>query len=205
MKITKEEYLKNPTGSSSLSYWKTNSFVIPSNIRVIRDDQYVDNDIEIDEPYFKLVHRLMDIKKPSLPDGFVLCHPSLEEFVNHINECYEDISPSLHELEEYQNRPTYQKDLWFGIKEVKTNKLVASIIGEIDFSIKEGIIEWLQVSKDYRRNGLASFLVHSFLEIVKSECDFVTVSGQMNNKTHPYELYLSCGFVNPVIWHILSK
>ena len=203
MKLTKEEYINDPTGSSSLPFWKTNSFEMPSNIHVIRDDQYHGNKRGIDEPYFKLVNRLADIKEQSLPNGFLLYGPSLEDFVKHINECYEDIRVLNDELKKYEDRPTYRKSLWIGVKDIKTNKMVASIIGEVDQTISEGIIEWLQVSKEYRRKGLASFLVNLLLTRMSSECDFVTVSGQLYNNTHPYELYLSCGFISPVIWHII--
>ena len=40
---------------------------------------------------------------------------------------------------------------------------------------------------------------------LKKKADFVTVSGKINNKSNPENLYLKCGFENKTIWHVLTK
>ena len=40
------------------------------------------------------------------------------------------------------------------------------------------------------------------LDRLKDKVRFVTVSGDMNNKTNPYKLYERCGFKNCVIYKI---
>ena len=205
--MRKEEYLKDPCNASSLSFWKTNNFVVPPFIHVVRDDLF-DKTLDVnDQEYFKVINYLNNIESPKLSDGYVDCSNdvSIKDFVNHINSCYVEEHVSEEEFISYKEHPTYKKELWIAVKDIKTNQIVGTAIGEFDSSINEGIIEWVQVSNDYRRKGIGKYLVNSLLIKMKEYADFVIVSGNLNNPSNPLMLYLSCGFTNMVIWHIYNK
>lgn len=202
--MTKEEYLANPCKASSLPFWKTQTVIVPKNMKIIRDD-LLDRKYQGDKQYFKLIHYLKDKKITTLPNGFVVYEASTEEFASHINQCYEEEHIEASELEEYKKHKVYNSNLWIALKDTSSNKIVATIIGEVDDQIKEGTIEWVQVSKEYRRKGLGTYLINSLLEKMRDKAHFVTVSGRIDNSSNPLKLYMSCGFENPVIWHIINE
>ena len=152
-----------------------------------------------------MIHHLGNIDETVLPNGFEMVECSVEEYANHINECYEEEGVTKEELLDYQKRPTYNPSLWIAIKDKKTNKVVATIIGEIDIRIGEGIIEWVQVSEEYRRLGLGKYLVCENLRKMKKCASFAVVSGNIHSKSNPFKLYEACGFIDPVIWHVIQK
>ena len=84
-------------------------------------------------------------------------------------------------------------------------RVVASGIAEVDPGIREGTLEWIQVSPDYRRKGLGRYIVNGLLQRLYGKADFVTVSGKLNNPGNPLALYCSCGFTDCVVWHIVRK
>ena len=198
MKISKEEYLKNPTSASSLSYFKSNNININKRIEIV--DKVEDK--TLNKYYFKLVHYLNNIKDIKLDDNYIFTDATIEEFNDHINSCYDDINIDIEELKEYQNSIVYDKDLWIAIKNKRNNKIIGTIIASFDKDIKEGYIEWLQVSKEYRRQGLAFVLVNELLKRLKGKAKFVTVSGDVNNPYHPLSLYQRCGFGDNTIFKI---
>ena len=199
--MTIEEYIKDPCKASSLPYWKTISYQIPNNIKV-ELEKYNKESNEACEKYFKVIHYLDNIKTSVLPIDFILTSISIEEYVSHINSCYDEIRISVEELKEYQNHRVYDEALWIAIKDIRNNKIVATGIGEMDSLVKEGILEWIQVSKEYRRQGFGKHIVNELLFRMKDKAKFVTVSGKLSNKTNPLALYENCGFVNKQIWNV---
>ena len=105
----------------------------------------------------------------------------------------------------YQNHAVYDQNLWIAVTERGQDKIVASGIAEIDADIKEGILEWIQVSPEHRGKGLGKFVVNELLWRMKDKAEFVTVSGKLDNPTNPRELYVSCGFSDEAIWHVMRK
>lgn len=204
--ISKEEYLKDPCGASSLPFWKTEQFDVPDNISVIRDDSF-DKDVSpgADARYFRLIHRLRTVLAPELPDGYVLTEAGPEELARHISGCYTGERVSARELEEYTGQEVYDADLWIAVREQLTGRIVASGIGEYDARIGEGILDWIQVSPGYRRRGLGRIIVCELLRRLCGKADFVTVSGRTDNARGPFALYMACGFEHPVIWHVVAK
>jgi GNAT superfamily N-acetyltransferase len=202
--ITIEEYIKDPCRASSLPYWKTISYQIPDYIKV-ELEEYNKKSNEACEKYFKVIHYLDNIENPRLPEGFTLTNISIEEYVNHINSCYDDIRLSIKELKEYQNHRVYDENLWIAIKDIRDNKIVATGIGEMDNIVRDGILEWVQVSKEYRRKGLGKYIVNELLFITKDKAKFVTVSSKLSNKLNPLSLYKNYGFINKQIWNIYQS
>jgi ribosomal protein S18 acetylase RimI-like enzyme len=202
-----KEYLRNPTGASALSFWKTCNFNNPAHIKVLNENEFNPNLLEThtDEVYFKLVHYLENIEKQFKSDKFIFVKASTEEFVNHINSCYEKERLTADELESYKNRPVYDEDLWICLYDNVNHVIAATGIAEFDREIKEGYLDWIQVSKEYRGQGLDKIIVYELLKRLKRKANFVTVSGRVNNKTNPEKLYESCGFENKVLCHILTE
>ena len=203
MKI--EEYLSDPCGASSLPYWKTVSMSIPEGITIIRDDRLSGKECNgKDEPYFRMMHNLQVIKDSPLPKGYGIVNAGIDDFSAQINSCYTEEHISPEELQAYRSHPVYMPDLWIAVADLKNRKTIATGIAEFDSNIGEGILEWIQVSPEYRKKGLGSFIVCELLKRLRNRAGFVTVSGRMNNESNPYALYASCGFGNPVIWHVIK-
>ncbi|MBR6090735.1 MAG: nucleotidyltransferase domain-containing protein [Anaerolineaceae bacterium] len=201
--LEREMYLADPCGTSSLSFRKTKQSAVPDNILIYRDDQFDPAQCGgDDEPYFKLIHRLRDIKCPELPAKYKLISCGAEELSRHISECYEKERLSVKELRAHRT----EQDLWLAVIDTSNGgRIAASGIAEFDKEIREGSLEWIQVSADHRRQGLGRYIVCELLYRMLGKADFVTVSGKMNDPGNPLALYLSCGFNDRVIWHIVRK
>lgn len=203
--ISKEEYIADPCGTSSLAFWKAESFDSPAGLKIYREDEFsAKKCLGRDEPYFKLMHTLSSVPHAALSDEFELTGADAEELTEHINGCYDEECVSVDELRDYAGRKVFDPSLWIAVRDRKTGKIVASGIAELDSRIGEGSLEWIQVSPDYRRKGLGCFVVCELLNRLSAKAGFVTVSGRVNNSTGPLSLYQSCGFTHPVIWHIVT-
>jgi len=156
-----------------------------------------------DEPFFRLRHGLQGLSAPTLPEGFSLCYPALRDYAAHINQCYAGIGVTEAELRGCTLRAVYKAELWLAVKEDRTGALAATGIAELDRSLGEGILEWVQVTEGQRRRGLGCFVVSELLWRMKGVARFATVSGQCRNPTNPEGLYRRCGFTGQDVWHIL--
>lgn len=201
------EYCSNPCRMTSIPYWKTVCVQLPENILIVHDSDFSNELLKqyIDEPYFRLKNELKNLKEPQLSEAFTLCEASLKDYAYHINECYSDIGISEDELHSYTQRKVYRKDLWLAVSDKASGKIVATGIAELDQDIGEGIIEWIQVSTQYRGRGIGMFLVLELLNRMRFVADFATVSGKCNNPTSPERLYRKCGFKGDDVWHILRR
>ena len=201
-----KDYRANPCRASSLPFWKTEQVTVPENITILREDQFDASESGgTDEPYFRLIHRLEGIERPTLPEPFRIVPCDTEGFARHIRECYREECITVDELRAYSRRPVYDPDLWIMVTDTTNGRMAASGIADADTRIGEGILEWIQVSPDYRRRGLGQYIVRELLYRMKGKVDFATVSGRVNNPDNPFALYRSCGFTDPVIWHILRN
>lgn len=204
--MTVEEYKRDPCGASSLSFWKTEQIAPPPSIAIYRDDAFDENRCPgEDTPYFKLIHDLKNVRQPAPPAGYTLTGIRPEELASHIRKCYQAEYVTDAEMEAYTRREVYDKDLWITLRESATGEIAASGLGELDTRIGEGTLDWIQISPDFRRKGLGKFVVCELIQRLSKKASFVTVSGRMDNPGNPFGLYLSCGFTNPVIWHIVRK
>lgn len=205
--ITKEQYLADPCGASSLPYWKAKDLVLPVGMRIVhhRDFRAEDHPGYGDETYFRLFHNLQELPRPALPRGFVFCAAACRDFAAHISQCYDDIGVSEAELQRETARPVYDPALWLAVGEEATGGIVATGIAALDRDVGEGSLEWLQVSGPYRNRGLGRCLVLELLRRMQGGTRFATVSGQCGNPTAPERLYRRCGFTGTDVWHILRK
>lgn len=101
--MEKEDYIRNPTRSSALSYWKTNAFAAPPDMLVLNDGDYSVSllaDYE-EELFFKMVCYPNSHCSYKLPENIVFVEANLEDFMVHINSCYQSEGVSLLDLIEY--------------------------------------------------------------------------------------------------------
>ena len=205
--ITKKQYLANPCRQSSIPYWKTKNMMLPEGIIILHHDYFNESKYYqyINEPYFRLFHSLENLSPPQMPEGFVSCDITLKEYADHINSCYDDIGISESELYRYTMRSMYNAKLWIAVKDKQSGTIVATGIAELDREIDEGVLEWIQVSEEYRRCGLGFYLVSELLWRMRCLASFATVSGRCNNATNPERLYRKCGFIGTDVWHVLRK
>ena len=204
---TKEQYLADPCGAASIPYWKASSIAIPEGMMILHKDEYDGSGRKQDmaEAFFRLRHDLQGLSKPALPQGYSLCAAMMYEFAAHINGCYDGIGVTEEELRGYTGRPVYDAALWVAVRDDRTGNIVATGIGELDREIREGILEWIQVSESCRGSGLGKYIVRELLWRMKGKADFVTVSGKCDNATNPERLYRSCGFQGNDVWYILRQ
>ena len=206
--MEKETYLSDPCRASSLPFWKTNGVTVPGGMLILREDDPRLKELShtyTDTPYFKLIHPMQRIDRCELPTGFRYIMPDEISISEHIASCSLSERASAPELASYRLHPAYAPDLWLAIVEEKTNEIVASGIAELDSDIREGILEWVQVSPAYRRRGFGRLIVSELLSRLSGRADFVTVSGKENDPVDPRSLYENCGFGAGVVWHVLRK
>lgn len=204
--ISPQDYLQDPCRASSLSFRRTNTTVIPENVLIVRDDEFAEIPCPaIDEPYFKLIHRMEWIDQIHLPEDFEMIQCDTADYADHIRECYDGIYISADDLLKQETYPGFAPGLRIAISERNRKKIIASGIAEYDPLVGEGILDWIQVSPAYRRKHLGKYIVLELLHRLQGKADFVTVSGKTNNPDHPIALYKSCGFADMTIWHIITK
>ena len=173
--------------------------VLEDDLRSVEVQEYSD------ERFFKLIHYMKNIEKPILDNRYCMLCCGVSEYAKHIAACYSDVGISPEELMDYQAHAVYDRDMWIAVIERGQDTIIASGIAEIDADIKEGILEWIQVSPEYRGKGLGKFVVRELLWRMKDKAEFVTVSGKVDNPTNPRDLYLACGFSGEEIWHVMRK
>ena len=204
--ISPQDYLQDPCRASSLSFRRTNTTVVSENVLILRDDEFAEIPYPaIDEPYFKLIHRMEWIDQIHLPEDFEMIQCDTADYADHIRECYDGIYISADDLLKQETYPGFDPGLRIAICERNREKIIASGIAEYDPLVGEGILDWIQVSPAYRRKHLGKYIVLELLHRLQGKADFVTVSGKINNPDHPIALYKSCGFADMTIWHIITK
>lgn len=199
-------YLADPCGASSLPFWKARQIQLPPGLTVVREDQLGKaSGSGRDDPYFKMVHRLHHVPAPALPQGFRLLDDlPVGDYFQHIRACYPDTDLTEEGLAAWRKQPVYAPELWVAVSEAATGQVVATGIGARDDAIGEGSLEWIQISPAFRGRGLGRFVVCELLRRMGPGARFVTVSGRADEAA-PGALYASCGFSDPVIWHVLRR
>lgn len=206
--LSVESYLENPCGTLSIPYWKHKKTVIPENMKIIHEKDFINGDFNDynDEPYFRLYHNMKDIEHETVNDVEILSGISdINEFVQLINRSYVDLSVTAEQLEDYKNTPVFCSELWILLKEKISGEIVAGGIADYDRECKELILEWIQVIPTFRGYGYGKTVVNSLLSKMKGIAEFATVSGKVNNPTDPEGLYRRCGFMGDDVWHILTQ
>lgn len=211
--ISIDEYKINPCRVSPIPYWKMRTFKMPNNISVIHDEDYniVPDNRCVDTQYFRLKHNLQSVGLFTLDKMFeyrevdISNIKDLQEVVSIINKCYTDIQVDLNQVTNWTESEVFNKNLWIFIIDINTQKPIALGIAELDRNVCEGMLEWIQVLPEYQKRKLGQAVVKRLLVNLIDQAEFVTVSGQVDNKTKPEKLYRRCGFEGNDIWHVLKS
>lgn len=160
-------------------------------------------------PYFRLVHSCEIKNEYVLGDQYSIVavdtKTELEKVSNLIGKCYKDIHPSADAVRKWTETDVFDESLWIWIVHHETQTPVALGIADLDKSVTEGSLEWIQVLPGYQGKGLGKALVLELLNRMHGKVEFVTVSGEVNNQTNPERLYKSCGFTGNDVWWLLRK
>jgi ribosomal protein S18 acetylase RimI-like enzyme len=110
--------------------------------------------------------------------------------------------PSSETVCSWAQHPVFDADLWLWVMNGDGTP-VGLGIAEVDTSVSEGALEWIQVLPQYRGQGIGKAIVCELLSRLQSCVDFTTVSGEVDNSTHPEMLYRRCGFTGDDVWWLL--
>lgn len=204
--LSKEQYLKDPCRYASLPFYKLNKYKMPQHIKVIHEDDF--NGEFKSEPFFRLIHFMKKLADVHVPEGYSLetldlCKSeNLQALSDMISNAYDHERLPVSQMEAMIQADTFDKNLWIVVK--KDSEIVASAISEFDPSLKEGVLEWIQVLPNYKHKGLGTLIVCASLLELSKKADFVTVSGRINNGDNPINLYKKCGFEGSDIWHVVD-
>lgn len=201
-------YRENPCGTLSIPYWKHQHITLPPDIHIVHDrcfDQAAYPGYD-DERYFRLYHNLQAIPPAKTGDiRIITADPEhIPQLAAVINQSYSDLSVTCSQLLGYTRTEAYQPSLWVMAVNESDGRLVGCGIADLDRTLREGILEWIQVPPGWRRRGIGQGLVCELLLRMSRLADFATVSGKVNNETSPEKLYRKCGFTGNDIWHILT-
>lgn len=202
--ITLEEYLQNPCGTLSVPYWKWIQMELPKSVKIIHHRDICTEDTAQMERYFRLKHDLNVIPDAvnSRYEIVTAVEADFEEICHVINRSYSDITMTRSRLKQLTKTATYDPDLWILVKERSTGKIAGCAIGDLDRNCREGVLEWIQVLPEYRRQGVGSMMVTHLLRRMAGKADFATVSGQCDNESATEVLYRKCGFTGNDVWYI---
>lgn len=201
-----DEYRADPCGTLSIPRWKSKVVSVPVNMRIVHDREYLPDAQYEDEPYFRLLHRLVDIAPA---DTAFCCRtaavtdiPLMTEL---INRCYDDLSVTVEQLMQYRRTAAFAPELWIIAYDAKTMACVGCGIADFDPEAGEGVLEWIQVLPEHRGRRAGQFIVNELLRRMAGQAKFATVSGRLRNSTNPERLYRKCGFCGEDVWHVLTK
>ena len=206
-RMRKADYMRDPCGASPLPYWKAKDFRLPPGMKIVKDSDFHPGLLAryVDTPYFKAMAPLAGRERPELPAGLEASTADDAGFSEHIGACYADEWISAGDLRRERALPVYDPALWLALRDRRTGGIAASGIAQLDPAAGEGVLDWIQVSPDWRRRGLGQFIVRELLFRMQGKAAFVTVSGKAGDETRPDLLYQSCGFSGWTLWHILRE
>jgi GNAT superfamily N-acetyltransferase len=165
----------------------------------------------IQSPYFRLIHRQnKPVVRTPLPIGFSIMDVDIDVNIQRdaqrvsdlIGRCYRDIHPTVEAVTRWTEHPVFEPTLWIWVIDDATGVPIGLGIAEIDQTILEGSLEWIQVLPEYRGKGIGKCIVQELLSRLEKWVKFTTVAGEVDNATNPEALYRSCGFTGSDIWWV---
>ncbi|MFW5928536.1 MAG: GNAT family N-acetyltransferase [Thermoplasmatota archaeon] len=122
-----------------------------------------------------------------------------------ISRCYENIKPDKEEVLSWKEHTMFDDDLWVWVHDVEEDRYAGLGIAELDRTVPEASLEWIQVDPDYHGQDIGKMIVYELLKRVKGNVKFVTVSGKYDTEDSPKGFYESCGFRGNDIWYVLRN
>lgn len=159
------------------------------------------------QPYFRMRHDGA-VTDYNCPPGFIFrdAKPAVEKeaVAGIIQRCYSNVKVNSKTVQGWLDHPVYRPNLWIWIVEADTKRKAGLGIAELDPSVPEASLEWIQVLPEYQNRGLGTAIVAELLNRVEEEVQFTTVSGEMDNPNQPKRLYRKCGFTGSDVWWLLA-
>ena len=176
--------------------------VAPERIRIAHDRDYAGvPEGWTENRYFRLLHTLMEVEQaPAQGITLETCDDAAQ--MGEINSQCNPIQPG-DMLRAMQQNGTYLPEMWILARD-SAGAAIGSGIALLDAVTGEGLLEWVQVLPRHRRCGVGQAVVLELLNRMKSQADFVTVSGRVDSPGAE-SLYRSCGFTGADVWHILRQ
>lgn len=207
--LTIEQYKNDPCGTLSIPYHKAGGSKLPEGMRVVHDREFDPAAFAgySDAPYFRLIHRLSDIRSADDSPFSVRTagEGDIPLIADMINRSYEDIGITCERLRSMRSASVFDPALWVVAYEESSGLPAACGIAELDRETGEGALEWIQTLPGYRMQGAGKRVVLELLSRLRGKAEFVTVSGRANGKDTPENFYRACGFAGNDIWHVLMK
>jgi len=159
------------------------------------------------KPYFRIIHSNRAIPTVELPLGFRIVNVNVDTEADAVAEligkCYDDFLPNAQSVQNWAGHPVFDPDSWIWVMDERIGIPVGLGIAEVDPTILEASLEYVQVLPEYRGRGLGKCIVLELLTRFHDRVAFTTVSGEAKNRTHPEGLYRSCGFCGNDVWWLL--
>jgi len=156
-----------------------------------------DGDFEVSYPLF-----YKESNKPSCHgyyvDSFDFEH-DFEAAADFINKCYNIDSYTAKKVKAFTLDIAFDPELWVWIKQEASNEKAALAIGDFYTPIKEGSLDWVQVSPDFRGQGIGELLVYTLVKRIESKEGTIRVTGMAD------AFYERCGFEKASKWYIFDK
>lgn len=158
------------------------------------------------EAFFRIIHKELS-SDYNCPPGFSFVDVDLEietpMVVEMIRACYSNIRVDHDIISSWKAHPAHDPTLWVWVFDDARNVPAGLGIAEIDLHVREASLEWIQVHPFYRGKGLGKAIITELLRRVAGKVDFTTVSGRVDNDTHPEQVYRQCGFTGSDVWWLL--
>lgn len=160
------------------------------------------------EAYFRIIHKGAP-QDYNCPPGFALAavNPAAESksVAMLIQACYPQMQMDADTISSWTTHPVYEPSLWIWAVDLAQQVPVGLGIAELDAEVSEASLEWIQVLPTYRGRGLGKAIVAELLRRVAGRAAFTTVSGQVDNRTRPEQVYRQCGFTGSDVWWLLTR
>jgi hypothetical protein len=134
-----------------------------SNYIMIHDDYFkkLDNHKFIHRTaFFRLIHDNSKINELTLPHGYSICDVDIDAEISLISEfiaaCYEHLKPSYNVVMKWTLHNVFDKHLWIWVND-ENGEHAALGIAEIDESVPEASLEWIQVHPKYQGKVLGRY------------------------------------------------
>lgn len=178
---------------------------------IILNSKYIPETLQLAncKKYFKMVYRFEDIPSNHLSKDIrivdVDCTRELTEVMSFINRCYDDINVTQEEVRSWTSRKVFDSSLWIWLIDITTGRKVGLGIAELDRTLFEGALEWIQIHPDFQSKGYGKIVVTELQHRLNNKAEFITVSGEENPYENAKKLYQRCGFYGDSIWTIAKR
>lgn len=157
---------------------------------------------------FRLIHRGR-AGEVRLPQGYLFrqveAAGEVEAVAELINRCYEGNPATVEAVHRWVGHPVYAPDLWVWVMDLESGAPAGLGIAELDTSLPEASLEWIQVHPGHRRKGIGVALVGELLRRIQGRACWTTAAGRLDSPMNPEGLYRRCGFEGNDVWWVLRR